>query len=392
MSRVQRLRRRRAGAHERARALAAQRLDAPLTPADGAWLEEHLAGCDACRSVAASYEADRLALRAMRDRQPEAPRDLWARTSAAIERESSARGGASRHATGSSRRPRPALGVLSGVAVIAVVIGATVLSGGFSQAPSTAIVPPASQPPVAIASTPATPDATPFAVPAAGSVRWVGTSANGALAYNVAKVDEVCPVEGRPDCPTVSDDDSRHVDISIRPKSISKSPVNGQAVVVGEDAKGDDAVFVIALPTAEATATPTPKPTPKPTPASTPRPTATIEPSPSVEPTASSSDVVPSATPDATPEATPKPTAEPTPEPTPVSTPVATPTPTSAIPTNLAIVKGVKVVGESAAYSPDGAWFAFTEDLVGQWTREPTISRDELLALLRDVLDRLTAR
>jgi len=36
------------------------------------------------------------------------------------------------------------------------------------------------------------------------------------------------------------------------------------------------------------------------------------------------------------------------------------------------------------------AWFAFTEDLVGQWTREPTMSRDELLALLRDVLDRLT--
>ena len=36
------------------------------------------------------------------------------------------------------------------------------------------------------------------------------------------------------------------------------------------------------------------------------------------------------------------------------------------------------------------AWFAFTEDLVGQWTREPTMSRDELLTLLRDVLARLT--
>jgi AcrR family transcriptional regulator len=36
------------------------------------------------------------------------------------------------------------------------------------------------------------------------------------------------------------------------------------------------------------------------------------------------------------------------------------------------------------------AWFAFTEDLVGQWAREPTMSRDELLVLLRDVLDRLT--
>ena len=37
------------------------------------------------------------------------------------------------------------------------------------------------------------------------------------------------------------------------------------------------------------------------------------------------------------------------------------------------------------------AWFAFTEDLVGQWTRDPTtMTRDELLGLLRDVLTRLT--
>ncbi|MGY1807486.1 TetR/AcrR family transcriptional regulator [Blastococcus sp. SYSU D00669] len=38
------------------------------------------------------------------------------------------------------------------------------------------------------------------------------------------------------------------------------------------------------------------------------------------------------------------------------------------------------------------SWFAFTEDLVGQWTREPSMSREDLLALLRDVLDRLVAR
>jgi hypothetical protein len=37
------------------------------------------------------------------------------------------------------------------------------------------------------------------------------------------------------------------------------------------------------------------------------------------------------------------------------------------------------------------AWFAFTEDLVGQWTQEPTMPRAELLVLLRDVLDRLVA-
>jgi AcrR family transcriptional regulator len=35
------------------------------------------------------------------------------------------------------------------------------------------------------------------------------------------------------------------------------------------------------------------------------------------------------------------------------------------------------------------AWFAFTEDLVGQWAQQPTMSRTELVALLLDVLDRL---
>ena len=38
------------------------------------------------------------------------------------------------------------------------------------------------------------------------------------------------------------------------------------------------------------------------------------------------------------------------------------------------------------------AWFAFTEDLVGSWADQPTMSRPELLALLRDVLDRLVVR
>jgi AcrR family transcriptional regulator len=38
------------------------------------------------------------------------------------------------------------------------------------------------------------------------------------------------------------------------------------------------------------------------------------------------------------------------------------------------------------------AWFAFTEDLVGSWVQEPTMSRDELVDLMRDVLDRLLAR
>ena len=35
------------------------------------------------------------------------------------------------------------------------------------------------------------------------------------------------------------------------------------------------------------------------------------------------------------------------------------------------------------------AWFAFTEDLVDQWVREPTMDRAELVELLRTVVDRL---
>ncbi|MCW2682312.1 MAG: uncharacterized protein JWP33_225 [Blastococcus sp.] len=37
------------------------------------------------------------------------------------------------------------------------------------------------------------------------------------------------------------------------------------------------------------------------------------------------------------------------------------------------------------------AWFAFTEDLVGSWAQEPSMSRPELLDLVRGVLAQLTA-
>ena len=54
-------------------------------------------------------------------------------------------------------------------------------------------------------------------------------------------------------------------------------------------------------------------------------------------------------------------------------------------------------VALAAVPLPDGprqrqlvrAWFAFTEDLVLQWTREPTMTRAELLELVGDVLTRL---
>jgi hypothetical protein len=364
MSRVDRLRRRSSrstASHDRARSLAAERLDGPLEGGESAWLDEHLAGCGSCRAITAAYDADRVMLRSLRDRQPVPPRDLWARTAAAIERESAS--GSKARRTGSGRRSWPALGVLSGVAVIAVVIAASALSGGFFKGSTIADLPAASQPAVAFASNAPTPGPTPIVV-AARSVGWVGTSSNGALAYNVADVEEVCAAERQADCAQVSDADSKRVEIAVRPKSILQSPVKNEAVVVGTDATGDDSVVVIALPTPEPTPSVRPSSTPAP-PSSTPEPTP-----PAVITTPPVS--TPTPTPTATAKATARTTAAPTPtptatvEPTPDVTPPIgpglspSPSPTATAAAALAIVSDVTVVGESAAYSPDGDWFAFT--------------------------------
>ena len=73
--------------HDRARALIANGFTTPNEPADVTWLDEHMAGCAECAADLAAYTADRELLRALRDHAPEPPRDLWARTAAAIEQD-----------------------------------------------------------------------------------------------------------------------------------------------------------------------------------------------------------------------------------------------------------------------------------------------------------------
>jgi WD40 repeat protein len=368
VSRIHRVRRRAghdAAVHERARTLAATQLTESIRAADATWLLEHLAGCESCREVLAGYEADRAALRRLRDQQPQPPRDLWARTAAAIEREAVASGRAPRRSTTgapqtTSRRRVAPLAMVAAVAVVAVAVGASLLSGGFlGQQPNVAVVPP-SQPPVAIATSAISPGPTPLAV-GAGAVGWIGAGANGKLSYNEsAAIDEVCAVEHQADCAPVADRGSKAVDITIRPKSVTRSPVRNEAVVMGTNANGSDSVVVIALPSTPPTASPSPNPTASPTPAATATPVTTATPSAAAtatpaetpaesEPPASES---PSATPNVTPSATPTPSVQPS------TTPSVSPQPSVAA--SLAIASGVKIVGESAAFSPDGTWFAFT--------------------------------
>lgn len=348
MSRIRRLRRRAghsASTHDRARRLSAVHLDEPLEPSDSTWLAEHLASCAPCRSVASAYAADRTALRGLRDRQPEAPRDLWARTAASLQRESVSSGRVRRRSSAPPRRTSiPGFGALAGVAAVALVVGATVLSGNPAGGPQIPVASGGGSQ-LAIAPTPTVPGPTTIAV-GAGWVNWIEKAADGALAYNTTQVLEVCPPDRQPDCAPVAPVDPQRVNLTIRPKSVTKSPGRNQAVVVGTDASGRDAVVVIVLPTTEPSPAPTKRPTPTPTPPET---------------TVPATETPGSTTTDTTPPPDPATTSEPSDEPppaTPTPTAVATPEPTVAL--SLAIVSDVTVVGQSAAYSPDGSWFAFS--------------------------------
>ena len=321
-----------------------------------AWLHEHLAECPSCTSVAAQFAADRLALRALRDAAPQPPRDLWARTAAAIEGESGrGRSPATRTPRSRSRLP---LGALSGLAVIAVVIGVSTLSSNLLPRSQTVTPEGAFQPSTTggdVGSAPTGAVATPFIV-GAGPVAWVDKDVNGDLGYNRAAVDEVCPAEGTSNCPALEQADQQRLALASEPRTIIESPSDGQAVMVADDGSGGDQLLLFDLP--ERTPTPAPSseaPVPTPVSAASLAPTARAS-AASASGSPPPSAAVPSATPSATPGSdTSGGGASPTPV---IPSPSLSPTPSVAA--NLAIASDIELVGESAAFSADGNWFAFT--------------------------------
>jgi hypothetical protein len=353
MSRFPRLRRRPdhwADAHDRAITRLAERMDGPLGLAESTWLDEHLAGCPSCTAVANAYEDERLALRALRDQAPEPPRDLWARTSAGIE------AAAGHRPARGAGRSLP-IGALSGVMVVAVVVGVSLLSGNL---PIQQPVAPAGTPDVAVnggSSAAPSSDAgpvepTPFAV-GAGDVAWVDAGPDGAMSYSRAGVDAVCPAQGTAGCPKL-DQTRESLAMQGRPRTIIGSPSRQQAVAIARSGDTGDSVIVMVLPDASeppaSSASPSAEPpsaTPEPSPSGTASPTTTDEPpaSASPAPSASASDA-PSV----------EPSSEPSTEPS--VDPSQSPEATTA--TRVAIATGIEVVGQSAAFSPDGTWFAFT--------------------------------
>ncbi len=344
--------------HERARVRLAERMAGELGPDEAAWLDEHVTDCSPCASVATQYAADRLALRGLRDTPPQPPRDLWARTSAAIEQEAGNRHAAGGVAfLGGSRIP---IGALSGIAVVALVIGVSTLSSSIvtpSPAGPGATNGQAAAPSDAAGGGPDGAQATPFAV-GAGSVQWVDKTANGTLAFNNASVDEVCPTNGTSRCPALKLEAQQRLAVDSTPHTIIGSPTDGQAVMIADDGSGGDQLVLVDLPEPARTAAPSATPTPTEDagrslePAATGSAEATTAPSSTPTPSDAMSSQEPTESPGTD-------TSGPTPPATAaIPSPSLSPEPTVAA--SLAIASDIELVGESAAFSASGSWFAFT--------------------------------
>jgi len=329
-----------ASPHQRARVLAAERIDGFLGEDDAAWLDGHLAECPTCAAVAAEYAGQRAAFRELGARPPEPPRDLWARTAAAIEAEASrgvatadGAGGSSRGSAGRRRPARLPLGVMSGALVVAVVVGASLFARGV---PVTPIQPPASATPSGTPRPTVAPQPTPIPIPA-GAVAWIRQGDDGSFGLYVARIDEVCPGRDKAGCAPIAESESQPIANLDGPSAVVLSPTTDQLVLVDDPGDGTGGtVYVVPVPAAvDPGATPTPTTEPTPTPTLGPTATPTAPPTPTVGPSGS-------------------------PGPTPTGSDLPSGSPQPSPDGSTAIASGVSLVGDTAAYAPDGQWFAFS--------------------------------
>ncbi|HEY8199655.1 MAG TPA: zf-HC2 domain-containing protein [Candidatus Limnocylindrales bacterium] len=325
--------------HQPFHELLAERMDGPLDADRAVQLERHLADCASCRAVAKEYEADRQRLQAIQG--SEAPRDLWARTSAALDREVADEADALLSpGFGGSRGPRQfrvAIGSFVAAMLILALTGGQLLPG---------------------APTPGLPTATPFAIPAE-AVSYVGVT-NGQLTFYRASIGEVCPPP-RLDCADGPDGEAvvRFASgVHAREMTLSRS---GKLFVSGSDELGEEIFAIVTLPAPEP-----------------PSGSASIEP-PSASPDApAASDPAASQGPGETrnpdigqgdpptPQPTDGPDILPSPSTDPASDPSAGPSispppgASTAVATTQSILKDALATGAAAAWSPDGTTLAFS--------------------------------
>lgn len=294
--------------HDRARTLMSDGLLVTLEPDDATWLTRHLDGCAECGRDWKAFRADRKLLRALRDQPPEPPRDLWARTSAALDREAQRHGAptGSRDARDQGRRGgwrALPLGAAASVVVLAVLIGSILIprDGGPPRSSAQGTLP------IAVVPTAAP---TGLDLPPADPVAIFRETANGSWELVYKNVKEVCPKSNKSCVPKPSNDgDAQPIDLGERPSNITLSPTDPQ-LAIASDSKDGNAGRVLVVPVAEPGESPAPIVTEPPSSGETPGPSATPAPTP---------------------------------------------------PGAIEIATGVTVVGD-VAYSEDGRWLAFSAE------------------------------
>src|SRR3954454_6581539 len=169
--------------HAKYRQLVAARLDKPLTRVELRTLNTHLKKCNSCQQVEDEYRAQRNLLRALPESIP--PRDLWARTSASLDREVARayRAEKWRRRMGHGRRSaQPSTGLMTAVAAIGVTAALAVLqlAPAFGPGASLAVRP------------------TPLNIPPQ-QVAFLGVGPSDVAVYST-ELNQVCPVTGPIDC------------------------------------------------------------------------------------------------------------------------------------------------------------------------------------------------
>jgi hypothetical protein len=327
--------------HERARLLASEAIDTDLQRGDAEWLAAHLDGCPECRTVADDYCALRDELRSLA--VPEPPRDLWARTSAAldeIDRSSRRKGPAALPGFGGWAASRSSLGAALAVALVVVISGVSLLS----QVPATHVPGSTATGRIAFVPTPPLSAEAPVAV-VDGTGYWI--KRNGET-YQIRSGAAKC--SGPNDRCSVSSDSGTTIGsiTSDSPVFAALAPDARQAAVWN-----GSTVAILPLAAQQPATVAMDQATPRPVLTSsatatvalpTPTATATSSSGASALPTpVSSGTVAPSESPAESATLSPPASASPS--------PVSVPT---------AILNGYKVIGRDPEFSSDGQWVAFS--------------------------------
>lgn len=223
----------RADAHAPYRDLVATRLDRPLTRIELRRLNAHLKHCDVCQQAEADYRTQRTLLRALPSPLP--PRDMWARTSAALDREVArgVRASWSRRLRRAQRRARPTAGMVTVLAALGIV-----------TALATFQLSPTRLPPTGASVRP-----TPFAV-RPEPLAFVGLSSGDMAIYRTV-IRQVCPQSEPIDCVATESIERTPLGTSlpddIHAGNIALSPNGRQLSLVGRNVEAD-VIAVVLMP------------------------------------------------------------------------------------------------------------------------------------------------